>query len=390
MELVDGLLVTAIAAFIVSFVVARLVAIATAGDGERGLTASARAEKAVGEVKLSGIEELRVRSTESESKFQFANEIFEKQDEIEGAISVAKAEESVCSGQFEEKLHDSGVTCDSAVGTQVVAFPGLSDNSSEGTLTEEAAVVGSDEIRQIEGEDVVSDLDGVAVVEGKKGAEGDEITIVEQGNVETRTGLLIEETIVENKEAKTAVVASFAIDDTVLTQGENQVTDVEEKMKERIVDSEEDDWEGIERSELEEVFAAAVNYVASGGKGDGLSGVSREDYMRLYGLHKVAMEGPCHDPQPMALKLSARGRWNAWQRLGNISPETAMEQYITMLSDKVPGWMEGKSSKEGKTDSSESGVPAAPYPCISAYPRNEHNPMIKGNLDLTYGPGGGD
>lgn len=30
---------------------------------------------------------------------------------------------------------------------------------------------------------------------------------------------------------------------------------------------------------------------------------------------------------------------NAWQRLGNISPEVAMEQYISLLSNKDPGWM---------------------------------------------------
>lgn len=31
---------------------------------------------------------------------------------------------------------------------------------------------------------------------------------------------------------------------------------------------------------------------------------------------------------------------NAWQKLGNMSPEEAMEQYVTLLSDRVPGWME--------------------------------------------------
>lgn len=31
---------------------------------------------------------------------------------------------------------------------------------------------------------------------------------------------------------------------------------------------------------------------------------------------------------------------NAWQKLGNMSPEEAMEQYLAILSDKVPGWME--------------------------------------------------
>lgn len=34
---------------------------------------------------------------------------------------------------------------------------------------------------------------------------------------------------------------------------------------------------------------------------------------------------------------------NAWQSLGNMSPDAAMEQYVALLSDKVPGWMEDHS-----------------------------------------------
>ncbi|RVW57451.1 hypothetical protein CK203_078852 [Vitis vinifera] len=29
---------------------------------------------------------------------------------------------------------------------------------------------------------------------------------------------------------------------------------------------------------------------------------------------------------------------NAWQRLGNMSPEAAMEQYVALLSRDIPGW----------------------------------------------------
>lgn len=71
-------------------------------------------------------------------------------------------------------------------------------------------------------------------------------------------------------------------------------------------ESEGDDWEGVERSELERVFAAAANFVGSGNKGDGWS---TDAQMELYGLHKIAVEGPCHEPQPMPLKLSARAKW---------------------------------------------------------------------------------
>uniref|UniRef100_A0A453DH72 ACB domain-containing protein n=2 Tax=Poaceae TaxID=4479 RepID=A0A453DH72_AEGTS len=31
--------------------------------------------------------------------------------------------------------------------------------------------------------------------------------------------------------------------------------------------------------------------------------------LRLYGLYKIATEGPCTAPQPSALKLKARAKW---------------------------------------------------------------------------------
>lgn len=96
-----------------------------------------------------------------------------------------------------------------------------------------------------------------------------------------------------------------------------------------------DDWEGIETSELEKRFDAAVAFAGSKGNADRIDGNTR---MQLYALHRVAMEGPCHGPQPIALKVSARAKWNAWQKLGDMSPEMAMEQYMALLSASIPEW----------------------------------------------------
>ncbi|KAG6666105.1 acyl-CoA-binding domain-containing protein 3-like isoform X1 [Carya illinoinensis] len=102
----------------------------------------------------------------------------------------------------------------------------------------------------------------------------------------------------------------------------------------------EDDWEGIERTELEKVFGAAVVLAGSASTAGRASSLGSDVEAQLYGLHKIATQGPCHEPQPMALKLSARAKWNAWQRLGNMSPEVAMEQYIALLSRSFPRWMQ--------------------------------------------------
>lgn len=109
-----------------------------------------------------------------------------------------------------------------------------------------------------------------------------------------------------------------------------------------------DDWEGVERTELEKRFGDAVVFVGS------KNNVDRVDYdlkMQLYGLHKVALEGPCRAPQPMSLKVSARAKWNAWQSLGNMNRELAMEQYVMLLSWSIPGW-----KGEGTAASQDAGT----------------------------------
>ncbi|CAI9115935.1 OLC1v1016950C2 [Oldenlandia corymbosa var. corymbosa] len=123
-------------------------------------------------------------------------------------------------------------------------------------------------------------------------------------------------------------------------------------------DSDDDDWEGVERSEMEKVFAEAVNYVEKEWKlNNNWSANPRGNIpKRLYGLHKVAIEGPCNVPPPMALKVTARAKWNAWQSLGNMSPEVAMEEYIKILSDADPGWMLDLNAEGDVRNYLEAGV----------------------------------
>lgn len=79
-------------------------------------------------------------------------------------------------------------------------------------------------------------------------------------------------------------------------------------------------------------------FVGSNSNADRISRIDSDAKMQLYGLHKVVIEGPCSVPSPMALKVSARAKWNAWQQLGDMSREEAMEQYISLLSRSIPGW----------------------------------------------------
>ncbi|KAG6401234.1 hypothetical protein SASPL_138084 [Salvia splendens] len=97
-----------------------------------------------------------------------------------------------------------------------------------------------------------------------------------------------------------------------------------------------DEWEGVERSELEKIFGEALVYAES------CQSIGEDSKLQLYGLQKAALQGPCCGSRPTALHLSARSKWNAWQKVGNISEEIAMEKYIATLSDLIPDWNKGE------------------------------------------------
>ncbi|KGN48590.1 acyl-CoA-binding domain-containing protein 3 isoform X1 [Cucumis sativus] len=115
---------------------------------------------------------------------------------------------------------------------------------------------------------------------------------------------------------------------------------------------EDDDWEGVERTELEKLFEDAVGIVNYREFED--PKFSGELKMRLNGLYKIAMEGPCREPPPMALKISARAKWNAWKQLGNMTPEMAMESYLHLVAENIPGWTSEITSESSDQNASHS------------------------------------
>ena len=72
---------------------------------------------------------------------------------------------------------------------------------------------------------------------------------------------------------------------------------------------EDDDWEGVESTELDEAFSAATLFVTTAASDRLSQKVPSEVQQQLYGLYKIATEGPCTAPQPSALKITARAKW---------------------------------------------------------------------------------
>ncbi|KAG9442638.1 hypothetical protein H6P81_018492 [Aristolochia fimbriata] len=142
----------------------------------------------------------------------------------------------------------------------------------------------------------------------------------------------------------------------------------------------EDDWEGIEKSDLERRFGVVSGMVASD-EGGVLEKVGSDVHMQLYALHKIATEGPCYEPQPSVLKSSARAKWNAWQQLGNMNPDSAMEQYITLVSESIPDWNESISTKQEERIVSPGKVGGEEDPDLSSSQGHHLDSAIERNPD---------
>ncbi|KAH9324443.1 hypothetical protein KI387_004621 [Taxus chinensis] len=138
-------------------------------------------------------------------------------------------------------------------------------------------------------------------------------------------------------------------------------------------EEEDDDWEGVESTELDEAFGAAASYIATMA-GQSTERIPNDVQLQFYGLYKLATEGPCTVPQPSALKITARAKWHAWQRLGTMSPEAAMQKYIALLTDVRPSWADGMKQKSRKNDeesSHQSTTKGAIGPVFSSFANYE-------------------
>ncbi|QCE15560.1 acyl-CoA-binding domain-containing protein 1 [Vigna unguiculata] len=123
-------------------------------------------------------------------------------------------------------------------------------------------------------------------------------------------------------------------------------------------DYDDDDWEGVESTELDEAFSAATAFVAAAAADRLSQKVSSDVQLQLYGLYKIATEGPCSTPQPSPLKMTARAKWQAWQKLGAMPPEDAMQKYIDIVTELYPAWLDGSSLRRRSGDGAGSGSEA--------------------------------
>jgi len=58
---------------------------------------------------------------------------------------------------------------------------------------------------------------------------------------------------------------------------------------------------------------------------------SHELMLRFYSYFKQATKGPCVAPRPAFWEVVKKMKWEAWNRLGNMSQEEAMNNYVEEL-----------------------------------------------------------
>lgn len=52
--------------------------------------------------------------------------------------------------------------------------------------------------------------------------------------------------------------------------------------------------------------------------------------LKFYALYKQATIGPCNTPQPWAVKIADRAKWDSWNSLGTMTKSQAMTEYCDL------------------------------------------------------------
>ena len=60
---------------------------------------------------------------------------------------------------------------------------------------------------------------------------------------------------------------------------------------------------------------------------------SNADLLVLYGLYKQVTDGDCETPQPWAVQVQARAKWDAWNKNKKMDKFTAMRNYVDKVEE---------------------------------------------------------
>ncbi|XP_012733310.1 acyl-CoA-binding domain-containing protein 6 [Fundulus heteroclitus] len=95
----------------------------------------------------------------------------------------------------------------------------------------------------------------------------------------------------------------------------------------------------IEGDELELEFESAADRVK-----DLIQTASRDQLLYLYARYKQIKVGKCNTSKPGFFDFEGQRKWQAWKQLGDMEPEQAMREYISLVNVLDP---EGATKQRG-------------------------------------------
>lgn len=106
-------------------------------------------------------------------------------------------------------------------------------------------------------------------------------------------------------------------------------------------------------SDLEERFSRASDFVAHNHDKSEL----QPALLQFYGLFKQCTTGDCDTKRPGLFQLTAKAKWDSWNKLKGIAANEAMTKYVALLTASVPNWLEA-SKKASWVSVSSPSIPA--------------------------------
>lgn len=106
-------------------------------------------------------------------------------------------------------------------------------------------------------------------------------------------------------------------------------------------------------SSVEELFSKATDYLGRNHESPELKSL----LLQFYGLYKQSTTGDCDTKRPGLFQLTARAKWDAWNKLKGTATAGAMSQYTTLLTSAIPNWQEA-AKKESWVSVSAHTIPA--------------------------------
>lgn len=85
--------------------------------------------------------------------------------------------------------------------------------------------------------------------------------------------------------------------------------------------------------EIENKFNRAAKFLQSN-----VDKIDQSLLLECYGLYKQATVGKCNTKKPGIFNLQQKSKWNAWNNLGEMEKQIAMESYIEKIDKFNPEW----------------------------------------------------